>query len=315
VQPDPSPDPSPGPIPDFVPPMLAKRGAPFDSEQHLFEIKWDGTRAQARIADGAVELRNRRGEPFGHLFPELAPALADLPSGTILDGEIVVLNEGRVDFSLAMSRVHARGARRIGELARSTPVTYVVFDLLWDAGRSLLEEPLIARRAALARLFMARPPSSVVVSDGVVGAGLDYYEKACAHGFEGVVAKRLDSTYEAGRRSGAWTKQKRVQEIACIVVGWVPKGRDDLASLIVAGPDEEGRLVCLGRVGSGLTTVMRKDLRRRLEVHDVDEPFVPCPYEGRWVEPAVTCIVSFLERTAGGMLRAPVFVKLVEEEM
>jgi len=151
----------PDPVPDFVPPMLAKRGAPFDSDAHLFEIKWDGTRAQARIADGAVELRNRRGEPFGHLFPELAPALADLPTGTILDGEIVVLRDGRPDFSLAMSREHARGARRIGELARSTPVTYVVFDLLFDAGRSLLGEPLSARRAALARLFMVRPATCV----------------------------------------------------------------------------------------------------------------------------------------------------------
>lgn len=308
------PDPSRG-LPDFVPPMLAKRGAPFDSDAHLFEIKWDGTRAQARIADGAVELRNRRGEPFGHLFPELVPALAGLPSGTLLDGEVVVLRDGAPDFSLAMSRVHARGERRIGELARSTPVTYVVFDLLFDAGRSLLDERLDVRRAALAQVLSAHPSSSVVLSDGVVGAGLDFHERVCARGFEGVVAKRLDSAYEAGRRSGAWTKQKRVQEIACVVVGWVPKGRDDLQSLIVAGPDEAGNLVCLGRVGSGIATVLRKDLRRRLELHDVDLPFVPCPYEGRWVEPVVTCIVSFLERTGGGMLRAPVFVKLVEEAL
>lgn len=291
--------------------MLAKQGKPFDSDEHLFEIKWDGTRALAFVGGDHFSLRNRYGKDLARLFPELA-FLADLDPGCVLDGEIVVLQGGEVDFSAAMSRVHARGKLRIEALARSTPATYVVFDLPHAGGEVLCDEPLAARRARLQdwTARVARP--ELVFSEGITGAGRAYYDEVTGRGFEGVVAKRLDSRYEPGRRTGAWTKCKRVQTLACAIVGYLPEGRDDLKSLVIAS-DFAGELRCVGKVGSGLGVVQRKDLARQLASRIRDEPIVDCGFEACWVEPGLYCTVSFLERTEAGHLRAPVFVGMIED--
>jgi DNA ligase D-like protein (predicted ligase) len=298
-------------LPDTLSPMLAKPGSPFDSDEHLFEIKWDGTRALGFVEGGAHTLRNRYGKDIAPLFPEL-DFLAELPSGLLLDGEIVVLKDGKVDFGLAMSRVHARGNLRIESLARSTPATYVVFDLLYRAGESLLEQPLRERRSQLEEAVGVAGRPELVFSDGIAGAGQAYYDKVCGLGFEGVVAKRLDGRYEAGRRTGSWTKCKRIQHLACAIVGYVPDGEDDLKSLAIAA-DFGGELCCVGKVGSGLSTVQRKDLARELGSRLRDEPIVDCGFPARWVEPGLYCTVSFLERTEAGHLRAPVFVGMIQE--
>lgn len=299
------------PLPDSLPPMLAKPGKPFDSDEHLFEIKWDGTRALAFVEPGAFTLRNRHGQDLAPLFPELA-FLAGLPPGTILDGEVVVLKDGAVDFSACMSRVHARGRMRVEALARSTPATYVVFDLPFEGGEALVDRPLVERRARLEGLVPAVGHAELVFSDGIVGAGRAYYDEVTGRGFEGVVAKRLDSRYEAGRRTGAWTKCKRVQTLACAIVGYLPEGPDDLKSLVIAS-DFGGELRCVGKVGSGLGTLQRKDLARELASRIRDEPLVDCGFDATWVEPGLYCTVSFLERTEAGHLRAPVFVGMIED--
>jgi bifunctional non-homologous end joining protein LigD len=291
--------------------MLAKPGRPFDSDEHLFEIKWDGTRALAFVERSGPVLKNRRGEDLGARFPELA-GLPGIPPGTVLDGEIVVLKDGRVDFGLAMARVHARGALRIGGLARATPATYVVFDQLYEGYGALLERPLEERRERLRRTVAAAGEERLVLSDGVVGAGQAYYDEVTALGIEGVVAKELASRYQPGRRTGAWTKCKREQTLLCAIIGYVPEGEDDLASLIVAA-DFGGELTCVGRVGSGLSGAFRRDLVRRLRSRPRDAPVVAVGFPGRWVEPGLYCTVRFLERTGSGMLRAPVFVALVED--
>lgn len=301
-------------LPDDLLPMLARRGDPFDSDAHLFEIKWDGTRALAFVDRPGFTLRNRYGKDLAPLFPELS-FLARLPAGQILDGEIVVLKDGGVDFGLAMSRVHARGKLRIESLARSTPATYVVFDLPYADGAALIDRPLSERRERLRELVGGTARRELIFSDGITGAGRRYYEEVTGRGFEGIVAKRLDSRYEANRRSGAWTKCKRVQTLACAIVGYLPDGGDDLKSLVIAAPDEErgGALRCVGKVGSGLGTLQRKDLARALASRVRDEPLVECGFEARWVEPGLYCTVSFLERTEAGHLRAPVFVGMIED--
>ena len=183
---------TPLPLPAFVRPMLAQAGLPFDSDQHLFEIKWDGTRLLAFVDGDGYRLVNRHRRDRTEQYPEFA-FLAQVPPGTILDGEMVVLHGGRPDFRRLLARDQARRSLKIRLLARSLPATYVVFDLLYYRGRSLLLEPLEQRRALLRQVVHEMDQPQLVLSEGITGAGVVFFRKACQLGLEGVVAKRLTS--------------------------------------------------------------------------------------------------------------------------
>ncbi len=195
------------PLPTFLRPMLARPGRPFDSDQHLFEIKWDGIRALASVEHAGYRLLSRHGLALGELFPELA-RIADLPPGTLMDGELVVLRNGRPDLSLIQSRQQLRSAHKIRIRAQTTPATYVVFDQLYHEYRPLLGTPLSVRRDILCRTLGRAGDPRLVFSQGVLGAGRAFYQQAVDRQLEGVVAKRLDSLYRPGRRDGAWIKIK-----------------------------------------------------------------------------------------------------------
>ena len=192
-------------LPRFVPPMLAKPGVPFDSPEHLFEIKWEGTRVLAFVEKGGCRLVNRRRVDVTDRYPELE-FLSNLSAGIALDGEVVVLRQGKPDFGLLLSRNQTRAPFKIRTLARTFPATYVVFDLLYERFEPLLALPLVARRQRLQALVCDCANPRLVHSEGVIGQGRAYFEAACREGLEGVVAKRLDGRYRPGRR--VWIKIK-----------------------------------------------------------------------------------------------------------
>jgi len=298
------------PLPEFVPPMLATLiDEPFDSPKHLFEIKWDGIRALAFVEGGGYRALTRNRQDLVGAFPELA-ALVRLPAGTVLDGELVVMADGRPSFGGALERMQGRGKVRVASLSRSSPAQYVVFDLLYRGGESRLARPLRERRSELEELLADLGEPRIVFSDGIVGPGRALFDEARARSLEGVVAKELESTYQPGKRTRAWLKVKTTREDPCAIVGWIADERGDLSSLVVA-LEEGGRLVCVGRVGSGLTNQMRARLLALCRARPRATPFVPSSDPGNWIEPGLFCTVSYLERTENG-LRAPVFVELLE---
>jgi bifunctional non-homologous end joining protein LigD len=187
--------------------MLAKKGQPFDDPRFLFEIKWDGCRMLAFVEQGSYRLVNRHGALAPYRYPELA-FLAGLPPGTILDGEMVVLRGGKPDLALLQARDQTRSPWKIRSLSRSLPAAYVVFDLLYEGFQPLLKLPLCHRRQRLQGLVQACGQSSLVMSQGVVGSGLAFFQEVCRLCLEGMVAKRLDSFYQPGKRSDAWLKIK-----------------------------------------------------------------------------------------------------------
>jgi DNA ligase D-like protein (predicted ligase) len=300
-------------LPEFVEPMLALPGAPFDSAEHLFEVKWDGTRSLCLVESTGLRLVNRRRRPQDERYPELA-FLGGLEPGLALDGEIVLMSGGLPDFSLMLKREQAHGARRAAELARAHPATYVAFDLLYRGYESRMERPLAERRAELAEVLAGSREPLLVFSDGVVGAGLELYEQVTARGIEGIVAKRLASRYQPGERTGDWVKIKPRQRLLCVILGYLTEreaapGGKELRSLVIAAADDEGRLRCVGRVGSGLDERVRRELLPELRARPRTAPLVPCDTDACWVEPGLFCTVSFLEKTKNGTLRAPVFVE------
>src|SRR5262245_46955733 len=213
-------------LPAFIPAMKAKFGTEFDSEEHLFEIKWDGTRALCFVETGEYRLVNRRHIDMTERYPEFA-FLGELPSGTVLDGEMVVLKDGKPDFSLLQSRDQSRTPLKTRTLSRALPATYIVFDLLYDRGRALVDEPLHKRRRLLETRLATWKQPRLLLSKGVIGPGKAFFDEAVKAGLEGVVAKRLDSRYEPGKRSGAWIKVKRSMELYCVVIGFIPSGKND----------------------------------------------------------------------------------------
>ncbi len=286
--------------------MLAKAGKPFDSDEHLFEIKWDGTRALCFVDADGVRLMNRRRRAITFRYPELG-CLNRLPKGTVLDGEIVVLRpDGAPDFSALQARDQCETPRRIKAAARSRPATYIVFDQLYARYRDMMSQRLTERRKRARETLARCDERRIVMSEGVTGGGKAYFDAAVARGLEGVVAKKLDSLYHPGRRSASWQKIKRFETLAAVVIGFVAEGTHDFSALIVAC-ESGGRLTSVGKVGSGFSSRTRTTINDFLWSHVRPTPVVPSRIRGVWVEPALYCIVRCMERTPGGMLRAPVF--------
>ena len=290
--------------------MLATTGKPFDSDDYLFEIKWDGIRVSVYVEDGAYRLKSRKGNEMTGRYPEL-DGLASLPEGTLLDGELVVLNErGLPDFRAVLSREQARAPLRIQQSARSSPTTLIIFDQLYAEFSPLVDEPFHVRRQRLLDTIETCESPRLIPSDGVVGPGQAYFEEVVAAGLEGLVAKRLDASYQVGHRSESWIKMRRRSSLLCTIIGYVPSG-DDFESLIVAS-DDHGMLRCVGRVGNGFDRALRGELNELLRDRHCDEPLIESAERGQWVKAGLYCSVAFLERTATGYLREPVFERLVD---
>lgn len=303
---DPAP---PASLPDELPviePMLATLGSPADvrGDGWSYEVKWDGYRALATVSEGRATFRSRGGLDLTGTYPELGE-LAGLLAGhqAVLDGEVVVLDDtGRPRFELLQSHGRTPGRAR-----------YMVFDLLHLDGRSLLRRPYFERRAALRDLLGAggariHVPDDLGTDDRVALA------VSAEQGLEGVVAKRVDSVYQPGRRARTWVKVKHVQSQDVVIVGWSP-GQNaragTIGSLLVAVPFDD-RLVYVGRVGSGFTDQGLSEARQVLdEIRTPEPPLTGVPAaEARgvsWVEPLLVGEVTYGELTAVGRLRHPVW--------
>jgi bifunctional non-homologous end joining protein LigD len=299
-------------MPHGILPMLATNGdLPPDDANWSFEMKWDGVRAIAAVEDGRVGLTSRRGNDVTDRYPEvqaLAGALGPVPA--LLDGEIVAFDDkGRPSFEVLQPRMHVGSPGVARRLAAQTPVVFMLFDVLWLDGHNLMDRPYTERRALLDGLGLAGP--SWQTPPAHVGDGQRMRDTSKELGLEGVVAKRLDSRYEPGRRTAAWRKIKVVCEQEFVVGGWLPgNGRlaSHLGSLLVGYHDDTGALRYAGRVGSGIDERDRHELERELaRLSRPDSPFVDPPRlkEARWVEPELVVEVKFYEWTQAGILRHP----------
>ena len=291
-------------------PMLATAGALPRDDGHTFEAKWDGVRALARWDGSALALHTRNGRDATAAYPELAglgPALGDTP--VVLDGEVVALDEdGRPSFQRLQGRMHVASARTAAGLTGTTPVTYLVFDVLHLGDRSLMPEPWEARRAELEALALAGP--SWATPPSFRGEGAAILEAMRARGMEGVVAKRTDSPYLPGVRTKAWTKVVLTDRDEFVVGGWLPgDGRraGGIGALLLGTPLPDGRLRFAGGVGTGFTDAELRRLETVLApTVTAGSPFdEPLPGKAVFVQPTLVVDVEYRERTAAGILRHP----------
>ncbi|HTL29011.1 MAG TPA: hypothetical protein VL282_07320, partial [Tepidisphaeraceae bacterium] len=249
---------------------------------------------------------------ISHRYPELIERLRNLPPGTVIDGEIVVMQNGRPEFQLLQSREQARTKMKIELGSRHHPAVFICFDQLYKDYASIMTARCHERRAVLRDTLATAKQDLLVMSEGIVGHGIEYFERVCAQELEGMVAKRLDSPYLPGKRLDAWQKIKRQQSVVCAIIGYVPEGERDLRNIVLAA-DVEGTLRYVGRVGSGFSDAIRFDLLERLRPRRRTKPIVNCRVtEAIWVEPHLFCTVRFMEWTRDHHLRAPVYGGLYE---
>jgi bifunctional non-homologous end joining protein LigD len=300
-------------MPRGLRPMLARLATmPADEESYGFELKWDGVRALVYVARGKVRVESRTGREISAQFPEaqgLAEALGRRQA--VLDGELVALDDaGRPSFQRLQGRIHLASEVEIRERMQKIPVTLMVFDLLHLSGRNTRGLPYEERRDILEGLGLDGP--SWKTPGYRAGEGSALFAFSREQGLEGVIAKRLGSLYEPGRRGGAWLKVKNLRSQEVVIGGWLPgKGRrSGMIGALLVGYNEDGDLRFAGKVGTGFGEEDLRRLAERLEPLRTDtSPFVGRqPERGSiFVEPKLVAEVDFGEWTQAGTMRHPSF--------
>ncbi len=297
------------PMPHNIKPMLATLiKEPFDHPDWIFEVKWDGYRAIAEIQDGEVSLYSRNLIPLNKKFSPIVESLKKFRSGTVFDGEIVVVDDrGRPDFQMLQNY----------QKTGSGHLLYYVFDLLYFDGHDLMNLPLIRRKNLLKRILPS--DAKIRFSDHVSKKGAQFFDAVREKGLEGIVAKHSQSAYRMGRRSRQWLKIKARLTQDCVIAGFTEArgGRKYFGSLVL-GVYEKNELIYIGHCGGGFTG---KKLR---EVYSKLEPLIrkTCPFKSvpetntpvTWLRPELVCEVVFHGWTDEGVMRQPVFLRLRDDK-
>ncbi|MGW6421422.1 ATP-dependent DNA ligase [Nocardia sp. NPDC055053] len=261
-------------LPRYAPMLAAVGELPVDDDRWAFEVKYDGLRAIAYV-DETLRLESRNGNDITVAWPELA-GLAPAEPGFVVDGEIVIQQDGRSSFQSLAPRMHQRNPATIRALADADPATYMIFDLLHIGDRSLIDLPYNQRRHLLEHIGLAGP--NWQIPHLLPGPAADALVTSKDLGLEGIICKRRESWYVPGHRSPAWTKVKNVAHQEVVLIGWkTGSGRraGQIGSLLVAVPDDRGTLEYAGSVGTGFTAAMLADLRERLAPLQRPDPPIP----------------------------------------
>jgi bifunctional non-homologous end joining protein LigD len=314
-------------MPGRLEPMLARMASlPRDEENWAFEIKWDGVRVLGYADHGEWSMQSRRLEDVTARYPELAPIAEQLADrAAVLDGEVVAMDEeGRPSFQLIQRRMGLTNPGMVTRRVRETPVDYMIFDLLHLDGRCVRKLPYPERRELLESLQLEGPRWHTPRQH--VGGGRDLLEAARRQGLEGVVAKRLDSPYRPGKRTGEWIKQRIWRQQEFVIGGYIPgegKRSTRVGSLLVGYYDkraseleagEKQQFVFAGGVGTGFTEELLSELtrelkrrRRKTRPFEVGTPRGPKAKLAVWCRPELVGEVSWSEWTKEGTLRQPAF--------
>lgn len=294
-------------------PMLSKLTDHLPSTAaYLYEIKLDGQRTIAEVTKRSVLLYTRNLRTVTRKYPELAglPDCLRCKTAT-LDGEIVALKDGIPSFQLLQHRMSLSDARMITVAAEQIPVLYYVFDLLELDGRSLLRMPLKERKRLLAKSI--RPNEVLKLLPSFDSRDITL-RNAQDFGYEGVVAKKLDSLYYPGQRTDLWLKQKFQQTDSFVIGGWLEGGRSQNFGSLLIGKYEGKKLIFRGRAGTGFNSSTISMLMDSFEsIKSTKSPFTDLPQGPKgthWLKPKLVADIRFKEITSAGILRSPVYLGL-----
>jgi bifunctional non-homologous end joining protein LigD len=298
-------------------PMLAKVAPkPFSDKDWVFEVKWDGFRAIAYVNE-ELSLKSRNQKELKYNFPELEE-LTKLTRKVVLDGEIVVMKEGKTDFQTLLERGKTASPTEIELQNLRSPAVYVVFDILEKDGTPLINLPLTERKKILRS--SVQEGKHVLLSDVVEENGEAYYATALEKGLEGVMAKKKTSPYEPGVRSGNWLKIKKLRSCDCVIFGYT-KGTGARAktfgALLLGLYNSEGEPVYVGKVGTGFSRDTLRTLSEAFKTLEADSApiTVDIPEEVTWLKPKLVGEIGYQAVTRDVRLRMPRFLGLREDKL
>jgi bifunctional non-homologous end joining protein LigD len=303
----------------FIEPMLLLRSSQLPEEGGwIVELKLDGYRAIAFKSGGKVHLRSRNDNDFAVRYSDITKALASMPDETVIDGEVVALDErGRPSFN-TLQNYGSSGA----------PLHFFIFDLMVLKGKDVMGEPLIKRRQLIEKHVLPKLADPIRYSPILEGSLKNLIDSVKAQGLEGLVAKRRDSKYEPGQRSGAWRKMRVNQGQELVIAGYTPSDKNFDA--LVIGFYEDGKLMYASRTRNGFTPASRAELFKKLKPLEIAGcPFANLPEKKagrwgagltaakmadcRWLKPVLVGQFEFVEWTDVNHLRHTKFVGLRED--
>ena len=303
----------------FIEPMLLLRTEVLPTgRDQVYELKFDGFRAEAIKSAGTVYLRSRNNKDFNARYPAIAKALSGMPDDTVIDGEVVALESGRPSFN-ALQNYGSNAA----------PLLYYVFDVMILTGKVVTNEPLDNRRSLLRERVLAKLSDPIRESPELDATLPELIQSVKAQGLEGLVSKRRDSLYEPGQRSGAWQKMRVNQGQEFVIAGYTPSS--GTFDAIIFGYYDAGGLIYAGRTRNGFTPSLRDRLFKHFKGLEVEKcPFANLPEakagrwgegltaekmkECRWLKPVLVGRFEFVEWTPDDHLRHSRFVGVREDK-
>lgn len=301
-----------------IEPMYASVGTTVPGEGWTFEPKYDGVRVLAFATPGDVRLITRNGKDKAEQFPEIVDALSALASkkkkAFVLDGEIVALIGGEAGrFQELQSRMHVRESHMIARHRSSSPAALILFDIIAADDDVLLREPWTKRRARLLREIGKSTSDQIRITESIEGDGEKMLALARKQGWEGIIAKRVDSTYEPGHRSRSWLKLKIEFRQEFVVGGFTePRNSRQHIGALLLGYYDRDRFIYVGHTGGGFTGAGLAEMYRKLApLEQTRSPFEEVPKtneRAHWVKPKIVVEVKFSEWTSDGKLRQPIYL-------
>lgn len=287
------------------PMLIGADSEAFDSPDYLYELKWDGERCIAYLDPaGGTELRNKRNVKMLPKVPELSEMHTQVKNRCILDGELMVMKDGKPDFYEIQKRSLMSNTFKIELLSKQCPANFVAFDILYYDGKDLTLLPLSERKRYLEKV-MKTETAHFALSRSISENGVALYKIAEQENLEGIVAKRKDSIYIEGKRTKDWIKIKNLKDEDFVVCGYIFK--DNHMISIILGQYDNGQLIYKGHVTLG---VGGDNFRAIKSTAQIDKPaFLPPAgnEEAVWITPALVCTVKFMDYTSSGGMRQPVF--------
>lgn len=275
-------------------------------------MKLDGIRCVAYIEPKSVTLQNKRFKDLTDIYPELSDISKCVKKRVILDGELVVLTDGKPDFYALQKRSLMGDKFRIALAAKKNPVQFVAYDILYYDGKDLTDYPLMERKEYLSKAVTER--HNLSVSRWIERNGVTFFELAKKENLEGIVAKKKDGLYHIGKRTSEWIKIKVMQDEDLLVLGYQPDENGKVKDLILGNYDEKGELKCRGKVYLGVSKAEQKIIADFAKKNTVKRPWFDKYKNAVWLKPQLVGTAHFMHETESGGMRQPVWKGLRDDK-
>lgn len=288
-----------------VAPMLLHESQPFNDENYIYELKFDGIRCIAYISPDSVVLQNKRLKDVSEIYPELANIKKCVKKKVVLDGELVIFTDGKPDFYALQRRSLLTDKFKISLAAKKNPVQFAAYDILYFDGKDLTDLPQIKRKEYLNQ--QVKEGNGLSVSRYIEKDGAAFFELAKKEGLEGIVAKKKDGLYRIGKRTREWLKIKVMQEEDLLVCGYQTDGNGDVKNFILGGYDESGKLRYRGKATLGVSAGEKKLVENFARKNAVQAAWFPKYKNAVWIKPELLGTVRYMQETERGGMRQPVW--------